>query len=212
MNQFELPALTLEWLAFVCVFHQDLEKGIVVSVGGFFIPWPSGELLVGRHEGGSHIMGQEGRVSADVYQLDDIFLSDHSTPASLRQLFSRQDLPVIVGIVVRVTGDLLSLTTDSTVVVTERVSIGVRVKESLGILVSDGNGIVESNLLSIQEQFVTRQCLLECWTHETIPRSGVDENLEVNPEEYHVDDEWERDESPCPSEEVAGEITLSERK
>ena len=61
---------------------------------------------------------------------------------------------MVVQIIVCITGNLLALAADTTIVVLERVLVRVRMEEDTGILVPDSNGIVVTNLCSTgQETF-----------------------------------------------------------
>lgn len=72
------------------------------------IDGPGGKLLVGGHERGGDVVSQEIGERVDVKKLDDVFVTDDPTSARVRDLLGRHDLPVVVGIVVRVTRDLLT--------------------------------------------------------------------------------------------------------
>lgn len=62
--------------------------------------------------------------------------------------------------------------------------------------------------LSIQQQFIPHQSLLESWTHKGITGSRIDENLEVDIKEGHIDDRGENDQSYNPIAEMFIEVSL----
>jgi len=101
-----VTTLASERLSLVSVIHLDREKGIVISsrvVGG-----PSSKLLVRGHQGGRDVVSHQMRVRVDMEELDDVVLTDDPTSTGFGELLGRYDLPVVVGIVVRVCGDLLT--------------------------------------------------------------------------------------------------------
>lgn len=75
-------------------------------------------------------------------ELDDVVVAHNATTASLRKRLGGNDSPVVVGIVVAITSDLLTLTADSTIFVRQRVPVRVGVKEDLGVLVTHRDDIV----------------------------------------------------------------------
>lgn len=104
----------------------------------------------------------------------------------------------------------------------------MRMQEHLGILVLDRHGIEIPQLyppesapfpsirharrtLTIHQQLVPLQRLLESGTHERIPRTRVDQDPEVDPKDEEVDDEGPDDEPGSAGEEVFGDVSLRER-
>jgi hypothetical protein len=53
-------------------------------------------------------MSEKKRLGVDVFELDDVVVSDNSASAGIRDFFGRENLPIVVGVVVRVTCDLLT--------------------------------------------------------------------------------------------------------
>ncbi len=53
-------------------------------------------------------MGEENGIGIDVEKLNNVLLTDDSTPACVGDFSSGEDLPVIVGVVVGVASDLLT--------------------------------------------------------------------------------------------------------
>jgi hypothetical protein len=63
--------------------------------------------------------------------------------------------------------------------------------------------------LRIEKQLVSLKSLLESGRHEGISRSRVDEDLEVDPEEEEVKEEWDNDESNDSVSEMPIKVGLS---
>jgi hypothetical protein len=83
-------------------------------------------------------------------KLDDIFVADNATTASLRKGFRGDDLPVVVDIIMSIASDLLSLTTDATIVVLQRVMVGMRVQVNLCVLVFHSDDVVVTKFCKIE--------------------------------------------------------------
>jgi len=75
---------------------------------GMIILSPSREFLIGRHERGGDIMSEKMRVGINVEQLNSVVMPDDTTAACLWKGFRRDNLPVVVGIIVAVSCDLLA--------------------------------------------------------------------------------------------------------
>ena len=88
------------------VVDLQLEQRVVLTA--LVVRLDRGELLVGRHERRRDVVCQEHGVSVDVQELNDIAVSNNSASPRLGQFFGRKDLPMVVGVVVRVTGYLLT--------------------------------------------------------------------------------------------------------
>lgn len=154
-------------------------------------------------------------------ELDHVGMSNDSSSTRLGDILGRQDLPLIIRIVVRVTSDLLTLRTDSSIIVSQGVLVDMRVQELLGILVLDRDRVKVSNFchqpiasirkltLRIEKQFVALESLLESGRHECVSGSRVDENLEVDPEEQEVEEEWDDNETNDPVCEMSVEVGLA---
>lgn len=102
----EVTRLALQDLRIVAIVDIDVEKCVVVP--GVIILRPRRELLVGRHQRRGDIMGEQVRLCVHVQQLDEIAVTHIAAAASLRQRLGRNNLPVIVGIVVPVSRNLLA--------------------------------------------------------------------------------------------------------
>ena len=53
-------------------------------------------------------MCKEVALSVDMEKLDNIFVADNSATACLRERLGRNDLPVVISVIMAVTGDLLT--------------------------------------------------------------------------------------------------------
>jgi hypothetical protein len=62
--------------------------------------------------------------------------------------------------------------------------------------------------LTVQQHLIPGQGLLECRTHESISRSRVSKDCEVNVEERQIDNERNHDQSECPCTEMFSEVFL----
>jgi len=62
--------------------------------------------------------------------------------------------------------------------------------------------------MAVHQQFITNQGFLECGGHESITRTGVGEDGEVDPEEEEVEDQRENNETSNPGEEVFDDTLL----
>ena len=78
-------------------------------------------------------------------ELDDIVMADNPSTAGLRECLGRNDDPVVVIILMGVTGDLLALTANSLVGVITWITLRVRVQQVLRIDMLDCNGVEVAN-------------------------------------------------------------------
>jgi hypothetical protein len=58
-------------------------------------------------------------------ELDDVIVADDAATTSFRKGLGRYDAPVVVGIVVAISSDLLTLATDAVILVLKRVLVGM---------------------------------------------------------------------------------------
>jgi hypothetical protein len=66
------------------------------------------EFLIGGHERGGDIMCQEVRVGGHVQELDDILVTNDAATACFWEGLGRDDLPMVVRVIMAVPGDLLT--------------------------------------------------------------------------------------------------------
>lgn len=93
-------------------------------------------------------MRQEDSVCHNVAEADEIVVSNNFS--RLLVVVPGKNLPVVVGVIVWVSGHLLTLAGDTTIVVPQRVLVRVAVKIRLGLLMSkhstiavlDGDGVL----------------------------------------------------------------------
>lgn len=104
--------------------------------------------------------------------------------AKLLIVAGRDDLPVVVCVIVGVASDLLALAGNATIIISQRIGVGVTVKVRLGLLVSDSNGIIVLDIDSACQHDIVAQCLLELWRHEVVAgtRSSQNSKMHLEPE------------------------------
>ena len=73
-------------------------------------------------------------------------MADNASAASLGKSFRGNNLPVVVKIIMSIAGDLLSLTADTTIIILQRIPLGMRVQVNLGIFVFYSNDVVVTKL------------------------------------------------------------------
>lgn len=106
VNEFEVARLGPPRLAIVRVGSQlNLEEGIVVA--GMVSLGPGGEFLIGWEHGRGNIVGEQVGVGVDVEELNNILVPHNAAATGLRKGFSGDDTPVVVGVVMSITGNLL---------------------------------------------------------------------------------------------------------
>lgn len=88
------------------IVHLYLEEGIVSPL--LFVGFHCRKFLIGRHEGRSHVMGEEQCLGAKMEQLNHVVMSDNSASTGIRDLLCRKHLPMVVRIVMRVASYLLA--------------------------------------------------------------------------------------------------------
>lgn len=112
--------------------------------------------------GRSNVVSEEIGLGIDVQQLEGIKVANNAAATSSRESFSRNNLPMIVCVIVTIAGDLLSciimsyatatregnyltLRTDAPILVLERVAVLVGMKVDLGFLMLDSDSIIVPN-------------------------------------------------------------------
>lgn len=90
-------------------------------------------------------MRKQKALSVDVLQLNDIIVSHDPATTRLGDFLGRDDLPVVVSVIVGIAGDLLALRTDTAVIISQGISFIVRVEVLLRVLVTYGDSIVVSD-------------------------------------------------------------------
>ena len=61
---------------------------------------------------------------------------------------------MVVGVIVRIPCNLLSLRRDTSIVVAQRVAVGMAVKIDLGLLVANGDGIVVVDANRLEAHYI----------------------------------------------------------
>jgi hypothetical protein len=210
VNELELDRHGLEVHARLCAIHSDLEESVVEALAVGIIVTDSGELLVGGVVRGSNIMGEEPSVGHEMAETNDI--TDVDAMASLFRdgTSSGDDLPEVVGVVVRVTSDLLTLGRDTAIVVTKRVLVGVTVEVDLGVLVADVDGVKVVDADGLLGHDVVAESLLELGAHEIVTRTGAVEDGEVDLEPEEVEHEGDDNQTSDTSSQVLAELGQTE--
>ena len=123
----------------------------------------------------------------------------------------RQNLPVVIRVVMRVPGNLLALAGDTPVIVSKGIPGVVAVKKDFGLLVLDCDGVVVLDFERICEHNVVAESLLKLRGHEIVARSGSCQDGEVYLEPKEVEDERHDYEAECPGDEVFGKLAEGKR-
>lgn len=97
----------------------------------------------------------------------DKLIVSHST-ARNSVINSREYLPVVVGVIERITRDLLTLTGHPAIVISQRIPVRVTVKISLSLLVSEHDIVVIFDANRICCHQIVGQGLLELGRHEVV--------------------------------------------
>lgn len=154
-------------------------------------------------------MREQHGVGDDVAQADEVVVDDVVAHAVV--VDQGDDLPEVVGVVVRVAGDLLALARDAAVVVAKRVTGLVAVEVGLGLLVAQGDGVVVVDGDGVGEHDVVAQCLLELGRHEVVAGAGAAQYGKVHLEPEQVEDEGHDNEAEGARTEVLGELAQAQR-
>lgn len=91
-------------------------------------------------------MGEQVALSLGVEELDGILVTNDATTTGSWQGLGGDDLPPVVGVVVGVTGDLLTLAADAAIIVAKGIKILMGMKVDLGVLVLESDGVVVADL------------------------------------------------------------------
>ena len=126
MLQREVVGLGGQDLSLITISQAQMEQGFVVAM--HLVLGQGRELLMGGVTRGSDVVGHQERVGLSVEELDDIVMTDNPSAAGLRECLGRNDDPVVVLILMGVTGDLLALTANSLIGVITRITLRVRVQ------------------------------------------------------------------------------------
>jgi hypothetical protein len=106
MDQPEVTGFALPGLTLMGVDELQVKQCIIMP--RMIILGPGREFLVGRHERTRYIVGEEVRLCVHVQKLDNIFVTHNPSATSLGERFSGNNLPVVVGVVMAVTSNLLA--------------------------------------------------------------------------------------------------------
>jgi hypothetical protein len=210
VNELELNGHGLEVHTGLCTIDSDLEEGVIEAFAIGIVVGDSGELLVGGVVRRSNIVGEEPGVGHEMAETNNI--TDVNAVAGLfgDGASAGNNLPEVVGVVVGVTSDLLTLRRDTAIVVTERVSVRVTVEVDLGVLVTDVDSIVVVDADGLLGHDVVAESLLELGAHEVVTRAGAVEDGKVDLEPEEVEHEWDDDQTSDASSQVLAKLGQTE--
>lgn len=193
VNEFEVARDSLEFLCVLATLDADLEERIGRSGSVCVFQRHRCKFLVGRIERRRNVVGKENCVCDQMTETDKFMVLYMTSHFLLSPDFGRQDLPVVVGIVVRVSSHLLALAGNAPIIVAERVSGVMAMKIRLGLLVAESDGVVVVDGNGIGQHDIIRKCLLELGGHEVVTRARTGENGEVNLKPEQIEDEGHDD-------------------
>lgn len=209
VNELEVDRHGLEVHARLCAIDSDLKEGVVETIAIGFIMTNSSKLLVSGVVRRGDIVSEEPSVGHEMAKANNItdvdavasFLGDSGS--------SWNDLPEVVGVVVGITSNLLTLRRDTAIVVTKGVLVGVTMEVDLGVLVANVDGVVVVDADGLLGHDVVAQSLLEFRAHEVVARAGTGENGKVNLEPEEVEQEGDDNETSDASSQVLAELGQS---
>ena len=134
VDKFEVGGHSLKLLARFSILDSNFEESIVEAWAIGFFEWGGGELLIRWEERRGDIVRKEPAVGDEVAEADEVAVLDGVAKTFHR--YRRNDLPEVVGVVVRVPSDLLALRRYSPIFVAQRIFVDVRVQIYLGFLVA----------------------------------------------------------------------------
>ena len=204
VDKLEVTGDRLEVLVLLAVLKTNLEEGVLLTLTKGLLGCDSSELLVGRVVRRGNIVREEDLVGTNVAKTDQVVVLDDAT--KLLVVVGGPDLPVVVGVVVRVTGNLLALARNTAIVVSERVTVLVTVEVGLGLLVADGDAVVVLDIDRVGQHDVVAQGLLELGGHEVVTGTRSVENSKVNLEPEQVEQERHDDQTEGTSSKVLAEL------
>lgn len=108
MDKPEMTGLALPGITLLSINDIQVEECVIVT--GVIVHGMGSEFLVGSHQRRRDIMSQEMSLRVNMKELDDIFVTNNATLASFRECLSGDDLPLVVGVFMPVTCDLLTFT------------------------------------------------------------------------------------------------------
>lgn len=204
VDKLEVTSNRLEVLVLLSVLKANLKEGFLLALAESLFRCDSCELLVGGVVRRGNIVREEDLVSTNVAKTDQVVVLDDA--ARRLVVVSGPDLPVVVGVIVRVAGDLLALAGNTAVVVSKGVAVLVTVEVGLGLLVSNSDAVVVLDVNRIGQHDVVAKGLLEFGRHEVVTRTRSVENSEVNLEPKKVEQERQDDQAKGTGSKVLAEL------
>ena len=124
VDKLEVAGLALERFILGSVPGQlNSEKRVVMPA--VIVLRPGREFLISGHQRRSDIVGQKESVRCHMEELDDVIVADDAATTGFGKGLGRDNAPVVIGVVVAISSDLLTLATDTVVVILKRVLVGV---------------------------------------------------------------------------------------
>lgn len=169
VNELEVARDRLENLVLLAMLDSNLKQAIILALANSIFNRDASKLLVGGVVRRCHVVGEENLVSTNVSEAHQVVVFDFA--ARLLVVVHGKNLPVVVGVIVRVTGDLLTLAGNTAIVVAEGVLVLVAVEVGLGLLVTDANAVVIMDIDRVGQHDIVAEGLLELWGHEVVSRT-----------------------------------------
>jgi hypothetical protein len=210
VNELEVNRHGLEVHSRLCAIHSDFKKSVVETLAIGIIVANSGELLVGGVVGRGNVVGEEPCVGHKMAETDDITNVNAVTNLLRDGASARDDLPKVVGVVVRISSNLLTLRRDTAVVVTKRVLVRVTVEVDLGVLVTDVDGVVVVDADGLLGHDVVAESLLKLGAHKVVTGAGAVEDGKVDLEPEKVEHEGDDNQTSDTSSQVLAELGKTE--
>lgn len=211
VNQLEQAGKSTELLGSLARLNLELEEGVVVALAISQFLRDRSELLVGGEEGRRNIVSQEITLGANMAELDNVAVAHALGLRWINQRIAGQDLPLVVGVVVGITSDLLTLAGNTAIVITQGVLVPVAVEEDLGVLVAHGNGVEVLNANRLSGHLVVTKSLLELGSHKVVAGARPIENSKVDLEPEQVKHEGDNDQSNSASNKVLAPVDHAQR-
>ncbi len=108
VNETNMARLRLPGLGIHAINNTDFEKSFVITA--MLILRNGCELLVSWHQRRRNVMCQKMGLGIDVEKLYNVVVTNNASVARFWQGLSWNDLPMIIGVIMRITSDLLTYT------------------------------------------------------------------------------------------------------
>jgi hypothetical protein len=148
-------------------------------------------------------VSQKNGIRDYMSQFDDITIQDRSADMrAIRLLGIWQYLPMVIGVIKRITSHLLTLAGNTTIIISEGIFVWMTVEVCFGVLVSQDNSVVVQDVdRSLMHKVVT-ESFLEFGGHKVVAGTGSRQDGEMNLEPEEIEEEWNYDEAQSTCSEV----------